>query len=105
MLVFLVAALLVEICFFNFYYVKGCFTSWERIPISLSYQDAVGNSYAQLQRGITSIALPPQEGLVLKNIAFELVSDEHFMVKGSVLVKICLPRVVPLWWPLMAQPW
>lgn len=92
MLVFLVAALLVEICFFNFYYVKGCFTSWERIPISLSYQDAVGNSYAQLQRGITSIALPTQEGLVLKNIAFELVSDEHFMVKGSVLVKNELRR-------------
>lgn len=64
----------------------------ERIPISLSYQDAVGNSYAQLQRGITSIALPPQEGLVLKNIAFELVSDEHFMVKGSVLVKNELRR-------------
>ena len=92
MLVFLVIALLVEICFFNFYYLKGCFTSWERTPISLSYQDEAGNSYAQLQRGITSITLPPQDGLVVKDLAFTLVSDEHFMVKGSVLVKNELRR-------------
>ena len=88
----LLLALSLELCFFNFAYLKGQLSSWQPITIVQPYKDAQGETFSILQAGTTTFGLPSLDGVVLKNVAFTFVSEAHFPIKGRVLVKNELRR-------------
>ena len=88
----LLCAFSLELCFFNFAYLKGLCSSWQPITIVQPYKDAQGETFSLLQSGTTSFGLPSLDGVVLKNVSFTFASEAHFPIKGRVLVKNELRR-------------